>query len=53
MILIKIQNHLNNFYQNPKETALSIGKHAPTPSHIATKNPRINVKLAIGRRNGF
>lgn len=40
-------------YQNPKDTALSIGKHAPIPNQIATKNPRINVKLAIGRRNGF
>jgi hypothetical protein len=41
------------FYQNPNEIALSIGKHAPIPSQTAVTNPRINVKLAIGRRNGF
>jgi hypothetical protein len=42
-----------SYYQNPKETALSIGKHAPIPNHTAVKNPTINAKLAIGRRNGF
>ena len=41
------------YYQNPNETALSIGKHAPIPNQTATKNPRIKAKLAIGRRNGF
>ena len=41
------------FYQNPNEIALSMGKHAPIPNQTATKNPRINVKLASGRRNGF
>ena len=41
------------FYQKPKETALSIGKHAPIPNHTAVKNPKMKVKLAIGRRNGF
>ena len=40
-------------YQNPKETALSIGKHAPIPNQTANIKPKINVKLAIGRRNGF
>jgi len=40
-------------YQNPNEIALSIGKHAPMPNHTAVKNPNINVKLAIGRLNGF
>ena len=40
-------------YQNPNETALSIGKHAPIPNQTATKKPKINNKLAIGRRNGF
>ena len=40
-------------YQKPKDTALSIGKHAPIPNHTATKNPNIKTKLAIGRRNGF
>lgn len=40
-------------YQNPKDTALSIGKHAPIPNHTAVINPRMKVKLAIGRRNGF
>ena len=30
-----------------------MGKHAPIPSQTAVKNPRINNKLAIGRRNGF
>ena len=42
-----------NFYQNPKETALSIGKHAPIPNQTAARNPMINNELAIGRRNGF
>ena len=41
------------FYQNPKDTALSIGKHAPIPNQTATINPKIKIKLAIGRRNGF
>ena len=40
-------------YQNPNETALSIGKHAPIPSQTAAKKPTINSKLEIGRRNGF
>ena len=40
-------------YQNPNETALSIGKHAPIPNQTAKTNPRIKAKLAIGRRNGF
>ena len=40
-------------YQKPNETALSIGKHAPIPNQTAKKNPRMNTKLAIGRRNGF
>ena len=43
----------NIFYQNPKDIALSIGKHAPIPNQTAVKNPSINIKLAIGRRNGF
>ena len=42
-----------NFYQKPNDTALSIGKQAPIPSHIATIKPKINAKLEIGRRNGF
>jgi hypothetical protein len=46
-------NYLKLFYQNPKLTALSIGKHAPIPNQTATKNPKIKAKLAIGRRNGF
>src|SRR5210317_248302 len=33
--------------------ALSIGTQAPIPNQTATKNPRMKVKLAIGRRNGF
>ena len=55
MIIIKNYNDhfLNLYYQNPKETALSIGKQAPIPNQTATTNPRINAKLAIGRRNGF
>lgn len=40
-------------YQNPNDTALSIGKHAPIPNQTATIKPNINSKLAIGRRNGF
>ena len=44
---------IQKFYQNPKLTALSIGKHAPIPSQTATKKPKMKVKLAIGRRNGF
>ena len=40
-------------YQKPKDTALSIGKQAPIPNQTAEKNPVINTKLAIGRRNGF
>lgn len=40
-------------YQKPNDTALSIGKQAPIPNHTAKKNPVINTKLAIGRRNGF
>ena len=40
-------------YQNPSETALSIGKHAPIPNQTAVKNPKTNNKLAIGRRKGF
>jgi hypothetical protein len=59
LLLLKISN--NNFifiykaifYQKPNETALSIGKHAPIPNQTAQINPRINAKLAIGRRNGF
>ncbi len=30
-----------------------MGKHAPIPNQTATKKPRIKVKLAIGRLNGF
>ena len=30
-----------------------MGKHAPIPNHNAKKNPKMNTKLAIGRRNGF
>ena len=41
------------FYQNPNDTALSIGKHAPIPNQTAVKNPKMNNRLAIGRRNGF
>ena len=48
-----MDSYFNFIYQNPKDTALSIGKHAPIPNQTATTNPRINVKLAIGRRNGF
>jgi hypothetical protein len=44
---------LKNFYQKPKETALSIGKHAPIPNQTAKINPTMNVRLANGRRNGF
>ena len=45
---------MNNLvYQNPKETALSIGKAAPIPNQTAKINPNIKTKLAIGRRNGF
>lgn len=51
--MVSIETIKINFYQNPNETALSIGKHAPIPNHTATKKPRIKVKLAIGRRNGF
>ena len=40
-------------YQKPNEIALSIGKHAPIPNQTAVKKPKINDKLAIGRRNGF
>lgn len=43
----------NSFYQKPKDTALSIGKHAPIPNHTAVKKPKMKNKLAIGRRNGF
>jgi hypothetical protein len=46
-------NHFISFYQNPNETALSIGKHAPIPNQTATTNPKTKAKLAIGRRNGF
>lgn len=53
MLLIVNNNILISFYQKPKLTALSIGKHAPIPNQTATKKPKINVKLAIGRRNGF
>ena len=35
------------FYQNPNETALSIGKHAPIPNQTAVKNPKINKFLDI------
>lgn len=52
-LIILHNNQLKFIYQNPNETALSIGKQAPIPNHTATKNPRIKVKLAIGRRNGF
>ena len=52
-MVILINNHLKFFYQNPNETALSIGKHAPIPNQTATINPNIKAKLAIGRRNGF
>ena len=45
--------HGKSFYQNPNETALSIGKHAPIPNQTAKMNPTTNNKLAIGRRNGF
>ena len=51
--LLKIPKSLTFFYQNPSETALSIGKHAPIPNQTAKKNPIMNNKLAIGRRNGF
>ena len=46
-------NNIKRFYQNPKETALSIGKQAPIPNQTAVKKPKINNKLAIGLRNGF
>ena len=42
-----------SFYQNPNDTALSIGKHAPIPNQTAAKNPAINNKLDIGGRKGF
>src|SRR5210317_777033 len=42
-----------DFYQNPNETALSIGTQAPIPNQTAKINPTTNNKLAIGRRNGF
>src|SRR5210317_1565601 len=42
-----------DFYQNPNETALSIGTQAPIPNQTAKIKPVINTKLAIGRRNGF
>ena len=40
-------------YQNPNETALSIGKQAPIPNQTAAKKPAIKTKLAIGLRKGF
>ena len=43
----------SSFYQNPNETALSIGTHAPIPNHTAKMKPTMKTKLAIGRRNGF
>ena len=57
-MLIIIPNIFNiffyfNFYQNPKETALSIGKQAPIPNQTANTNPTTKTRLAIGRRNGF
>ena len=54
-ILARKRNKLSEItvYQKPNEIALSIGKHAPMPNHTAVKKPKINDKLAIGRRNGF